>query len=183
MPIATSRSLSFLAEQAHADPGHHGEADEPGERRKAEQRRAGRAGETDVAERVAGEGLAAQHQEIADRARQDRRDAGGREGGAHEVVFKHGRATSPLPLRERAGGEGVRAEARRVRGAGARPLIRPFGPPAPAGEKGQRPHACSCPCSCECAPSSCRCASRSTSTPPAITKTAILTRTTSISAP
>ena len=42
-------------------------------------------------QRVAGEGLAAQHEEEADRARENRRDAGGGEGGAHEVVFKHAR--------------------------------------------------------------------------------------------
>ncbi len=57
----------LFAEQPHADAGNEGEADEAGERRKAEQHRPGRAGEADMGERMAGEGLAAQHKKEADR--------------------------------------------------------------------------------------------------------------------
>ena len=61
----------------------------------ADQHRAGRAGETDMGQRVAGESLAAQHQEITDQPRHDGGDASGREGVPHEIVFKHGVMTVP----------------------------------------------------------------------------------------
>ena len=116
MPIATSRSASFSPNRPMPIPAT-GEADEAAERRQAEQHRAGRAGEADMRQRVAGEGLAAQHEEEADRPGENRRDPGGGEGGAHEVVFKHARR------RDRAHGRGrrPRAGARRARRRRRRP--------------------------------------------------------------
>ncbi len=55
----------------------------------AEQRGARRACEADMAQRVAGERLAAQHEEIADKAGEHGGHARGRERRAHEIVFKH----------------------------------------------------------------------------------------------
>ena len=81
----------LLAEQPHANPGDKREADQARKRRYAEQHRARRAGEADMRQRVSGERLPAQHEEEPDRARKQRRHAGRGEGGAHEIVFKHGR--------------------------------------------------------------------------------------------
>ena len=78
-----------LAERAHADARRQREADHPPDRRDADQHRAGRAGEADVRERVAGEGLTAHHQKIADNPRQHRDDPRRRECVHHEIVFKH----------------------------------------------------------------------------------------------
>ena len=75
MPIATSRSRELFAKQAHADAGDEGEADQAGERRKAEQDRTRRAGEADMRQRVAGEGLAAQHEKNSRPSRPERDDA------------------------------------------------------------------------------------------------------------
>ena len=47
-------------------------------------------GETDMGERVTGESQGAQHQEIADRARDQGDHEASREGGPHEIVVKHG---------------------------------------------------------------------------------------------
>ena len=60
-------------------PDEESEADETGERRQAEQHRPSRAGEADMGERMAGEGLAAQDEKEADRPGQDRRHARGDE--------------------------------------------------------------------------------------------------------
>ncbi len=48
-----------------------------------------RAGEADMRKRMAGEGLSAQHEEIADDAGNDGDHGRGGEGIAHEVIFKH----------------------------------------------------------------------------------------------
>ena len=79
----------LLAEKSHADSAQEGEADKAGQRREAEQHRARRPGEADMRQRMAGEGLSAQHEEEADRSGEDRRHARRGEGGAHEIVFKH----------------------------------------------------------------------------------------------
>ena len=79
-----------LAEHTHADAGRDGEADQPPHRSDADQHRAGRAGKADMRQRVAGEGLSAQHQEIADQPGDDRGDAGCGERVPHEIVVKHG---------------------------------------------------------------------------------------------
>ncbi len=112
----------LLAEQAHADAGHDRKADEAGEGREAEQDRARRAGEADMGERVAGEGLAAQDEEEADRSGEHGRNARGREGGAHEVIFKHGRRRGRAHARARRRGDARRARRRR------RPPSRNSGP-------------------------------------------------------
>ena len=83
------RDAEALAEQPHGDAGGEREAEQAPQRREPEQRGAGRPGKADVRERVAGEGLPAQHQEIADQAGDHRDDAGGREGAEHEIVVKH----------------------------------------------------------------------------------------------
>ena len=57
----------------------------------ADQRGARGAGEADMGEGMAGEGLPAQHQEPADRARDERDDAARREGAEDEVIGEHGR--------------------------------------------------------------------------------------------
>ena len=64
-------------------------SDQTPNRRDADQHRASRAGKTDMPERVTGESLAAQHQEIADQPRHDGGDAGGGERVLHEIVIKH----------------------------------------------------------------------------------------------
>ena len=69
-------------------PAIDGEDRQAEERRQADQHRAGRAGKADMGQRVAGEGLAAQHEEIADRARDDADDGRGDEGVAHELVVE-----------------------------------------------------------------------------------------------
>ena len=51
---------------------------------------AGRAGKADMAERVTGKSLSAQHQEIAHQPRHDGRHACGDKCIPHEIVFKHG---------------------------------------------------------------------------------------------
>ncbi len=79
-----------LAHQAHGDAGRDGHQHQAPEWRNADQERAGRAGEADMRQRVAGKRLAAQHQEIADRAGQDGDHGRGRERVAHEIVVKHG---------------------------------------------------------------------------------------------
>ncbi len=79
-----------LAHESHADAGGDREADQPPDRRQADQDRAGRAGKADMAERMTGKSLPAQHQEIAHQSRHDGRHAGGGERIAHEIVFKHG---------------------------------------------------------------------------------------------
>ena len=66
-----------------------GEGQQTPERIDAEQDRAGRAGEADMRKRMTGEGQVAQYQEIPDRPGDDRDDAAGEKGGAHEVVVKH----------------------------------------------------------------------------------------------
>ena len=55
-------------------------ADQARERRDAEQHRARRAGEAGMRQRMAGEGLAAQHQKVPDHAGHDRYDPRGDEG-------------------------------------------------------------------------------------------------------
>ena len=60
----------------------------------------GRAGEADMRQRMAGESLAAQHEKEADRPRENRDDAGGREGGAHEIIVKHGRRRDRAGVRD-----------------------------------------------------------------------------------
>ena len=87
MPMATSR-WALLAEQADADAGEHGEDRQAEERRQADEPGAGRAGKADMGKRVAGEGLAAQHQEVADGAGDDADDRAGIEGVAHEFIVK-----------------------------------------------------------------------------------------------
>ena len=80
-----------LAGEAHADAGGDSGRDQAGERRRAHQHRAGGAGEADMRQRVAGKGLAAQNQEIADQPGHQRDDRRRREGVLHEVVLKHRR--------------------------------------------------------------------------------------------
>ena len=79
------RSLS----SAHHDAGGEREAEQAPQRREPDQAGAGRAGKADMRERVAGEGLPAHHQEIADDARHHRHDAGGGEGIVHEFILEH----------------------------------------------------------------------------------------------
>ena len=64
-------------------------SDQAPERRDADQHRAGGAGEADMRQRMTGEGLAAQHQEVADQAADDRDDGRRREGVPHEIVVEH----------------------------------------------------------------------------------------------
>ena len=87
--MATSRLLMRSPSSSHDDAGGEREADQAPQRREADQAGAGRAGKADMRQRVAGEGLPAHHQEIADNARHHRDDAGGGEGVVHEFVVKH----------------------------------------------------------------------------------------------
>ena len=88
MPMATSRLLMRSLNSAHHDAGGEREAEQAPERRQPDQPGAGRAGKADMRERVAGEGLPAHHQEIADNARHHRHDAGGGEGIVHEFILR-----------------------------------------------------------------------------------------------
>ena len=102
-----------FAHETHADASRQRHREQPPQRRDADQDGAGRAGETDMGERVAGEGLAAQHQEIADGAGQDRDDRRRGKGVAHEIVVKHG-WNAPVrargPARRRDGDRPVRCD-------------------------------------------------------------------------
>ena len=80
-----------LAEQAHADPGGDRHTDQAPERRDAEQDGAGGAREADMGQGVTGEALVAEHEEVADGTADQGDDGRSGEGGAHEVVLKHGR--------------------------------------------------------------------------------------------
>ena len=62
-----------LAEKTHADSRGERKSDKAGQRREADKQRAGRAGEADMRQRMAGERLPAQHQEEPDRSGQHRR--------------------------------------------------------------------------------------------------------------
>ncbi len=110
--MATSRFEMRSLSETHGDAAGDGEADEAPQGRQADQAGAGRAGETDMRQRVAGEGLSAHHQEEADQPRHHGDDAGGGEGVGHEIVSEHVSypppATSfPLPrARFARGGEG-----------------------------------------------------------------------------
>ena len=73
MPIATSRSASFSPNSPMPIPADEGKADKARERRQAEQDRSRRAGEADMRQRMAGEGLPAQHEEESDRSGEHRR--------------------------------------------------------------------------------------------------------------
>ncbi len=99
MPIGDVARGELFAEQPHANPGDKGEADQARERREAEQNRARRAGEADMRQRMAGERLPAQNEEEADYAGEHRRHPRGDEGGAHEIVVKHGCGHGRLAMR------------------------------------------------------------------------------------
>jgi len=103
----------FLAEQPHGDSRDERESDEAAERRKPEQDRPGRAGETDMRQRMTGKGLAAQNEKEPYRPGENRRDARGGKGGPHEVVVKHGRRRERVRARVR--DDALRARLRRRR--------------------------------------------------------------------
>ena len=111
-----------LAHQSHADPGGDRETDQSPDRGHADQDGAGRPGKADMAERVTGKSLPAQHQEIAHQSRDDGRHACGGERVAHEIVFKHGGDDRDGRGRDRRRADGRRAR-RRAR-ATARRYVR-----------------------------------------------------------
>ena len=80
----------LVGKQADADAGGNGEYHQPRQRRRADEDRARCAREADMGKRMTREGLAAQDQEIANRARDDGDDPGREEGRAHEVILQHG---------------------------------------------------------------------------------------------
>jgi len=78
-----------FAEAAHPHRDEHGRAEEPDPRVDTQRRSAERARERDVAERVAGEDLGAEHEEVPDQAAGDGDEAPRQERVAHELVAQH----------------------------------------------------------------------------------------------
>ena len=66
--------LDLVAEQTHADPAQDGHQHQSPERRHVDQDGSGRSCKADMGQSVSGECLAPQHEEIADRPRDDRHD-------------------------------------------------------------------------------------------------------------
>ena len=95
-------ALRFLAQEPDPNAGEQCEGGQPDERRNADQRGARGAREARVAERMAGEGLAAQDEKVADGAGDQRNDGAGRVGIAHEVISErvHARASSGVGCSE-----------------------------------------------------------------------------------
>ena len=96
-------AVRALAEDADADSGEDGEEGEAEERRQADEDGASGAGKADVAERMAGEGLAAQHQKVADGAGDQAHHRAGGIGVAHELIGErvHTRRLRMRPLSSR----------------------------------------------------------------------------------
>lgn len=88
-PDGCVASAQLVAQQAHAQPGCHGEQERAEEQVAPQQDGAGGAGEADVRQGVAGEGEAPQNDEITDDPGADRRHRAGQEGVAHKREFKH----------------------------------------------------------------------------------------------
>ena len=89
--MATSRWANFSAQEPHADAARNGQEHQAPEWRNTEQHGGCGPGEAHVRERVPGEGLAPQDEEVTDGPGHERDGGGGGERVPHEVVVKHGR--------------------------------------------------------------------------------------------
>ena len=110
----------FFAHETHENAGGDRHRDQAPEWRDADEHGARRAGEADMRQRVTGEGLPAQNQEIADAASDDRDHRRRGEGVAHEIIFKHandlrGRGYARGRAHDRVHGDGRRARHRGCR--------------------------------------------------------------------
>ena len=96
-PIATSSSVQAVAERGEEQRERDRRGEEADAQVDAGERGREHAGERDVAQRVAGEDLRAQHDEVADGAAGERDRRAGEERVADELVRQHQRARAAAP--------------------------------------------------------------------------------------